>query len=116
MSWTHLRDGRPKARKSHRCFLCGEAIEVGETYVRRSGISDDRPYSFAMHPECEAEAKRWDEMDWECFCEGDMPRPGSDAAREAEERIRIVGEREMAEAIKNDAQRFRAMGEDLWDV
>jgi hypothetical protein len=109
MRWTHLRDETPKARKSHRCFLCREPIGRGETYVRRSGISDGEMLTMAMHPECEAVTRRWDESDWECFSEGDMPRPGSRAAGEAAERERIGGERELAEAIERQSRQCHAM-------
>ncbi len=75
MSWRHIRDQRPKARKEHKCFLCGEAIPRNETYVRRHGIGGDGPESFAMHDECEDATQKWDVFAWECFSEGDMPRP-----------------------------------------
>ena len=75
MSWQHLRDETPAARKPHRCFLCGAEIRVGERHVKRAGISDGGLDTFRMHAACEAETKDWDETDWECFSEGDMERP-----------------------------------------
>lgn len=77
MSWTHLRDERPKARKAYRCFLCGEPIPVGEVHVSRAGVRDDGLETFRMHIECKAESDNWDPFDWECFSQGDMERPKS---------------------------------------
>lgn len=75
MCWTHLEDKRVRARKPHRCFMCGEAVGAGEEYVRRKGVGDGGVESFAMHPECESESSSWEDADWECFFEGDMERP-----------------------------------------
>jgi hypothetical protein len=38
MSWPHLSDTTPKARKQYRCDICNEVIEVGEMHVARRGI------------------------------------------------------------------------------
>lgn len=73
--WTHLGDETPVARKPYRCYLCGEPIPVGEKHVKRTGVGEDGLDAFRMHEECERESDAWDEMDWECFFEGDMPRP-----------------------------------------
>lgn len=43
-----------KARKPHRCCLCGERINVGDTQDRRTGISDGSVWTMHMHPECHA--------------------------------------------------------------
>ncbi len=75
MGWEHLSDTTPRARKTYRCFLCGEAIEIGEVHVRRSGVMDNDLISTRMHTECEAATTDWDETDWECTSEGDMDRP-----------------------------------------
>jgi hypothetical protein len=72
MSWTHLNDTKPRARKPHRCELCGLPITKGEVHVARRGIGDDGPCTFRMHIDCEALTKRWDQMDWECHDSSDF--------------------------------------------
>ncbi len=47
-----------KARKPHRCCLCGERIEVGDTKDTRTGISDGQVWTMQMHPECHAYEQR----------------------------------------------------------
>jgi len=75
MNWTHLRDNKRKARKEHRCWLCNESILIGERYIDRAGADGDGIVTIKMHPECEHETHKWDDMDWECFFQGDMKRP-----------------------------------------
>ncbi len=75
MVWGWLSDTKPRAKKTSKCFLCGEAIEPGEIHIRRSGINDGRLDMFRMHLECEAETHDWNLMDWESTSEGDMNRP-----------------------------------------
>ncbi len=43
-----------KARKPHHCALCGERIEVGALYDRRSGVSSGDMWTMHMHVECHA--------------------------------------------------------------
>lgn len=71
----HLRDERPRARKPHRCYLCGESIPAGEVHVRRTQADGDGVGSFRMHGECEAESRSWGWWEWEGISPGDMPRP-----------------------------------------
>lgn len=67
MSWVHLEDKVVRARKPHRCYLCGKSIEKGEKYLRRSGVEEGEGFLTAkMHPTCERLTKDWDEHDWEC--------------------------------------------------
>lgn len=75
MSWAHLRDNTRKARKQHRCYLCNESIVIGEQYIDRVGTDNGEIIAMKMHMECERETKVWDDMDWECFFQGDMERP-----------------------------------------
>lgn len=43
------------ARKPHVCFWCGEAISVGESYVRSVVTSDENSFGESkLHPECDA--------------------------------------------------------------
>ncbi len=43
-----------KARKPHRCSLCGERINAGELQDTRTGVCDGRMWTMHMHPECHA--------------------------------------------------------------
>jgi hypothetical protein len=66
MSWQHLRDSRPTARKEHRCYLCELPIAIGEKHVQRVGVSFGQFDHFRMHEQCEAATQSWDQHDWEC--------------------------------------------------
>lgn len=44
---------RPKARKVHRCYWCGEEITVGETYVQWTCLGDGGPHRVRCHDECD---------------------------------------------------------------
>lgn len=72
VSWTHLEDKRPKARKPHRCYLCGLPIRVGTTHLARSGVGDGGFSTVRMHESCNALTADWDELDWECCGQGDL--------------------------------------------
>lgn len=73
MSWVHVEDKLVVARKPHRCYLCGKAIEKGEKYLRRTGILEGEKFATAkMHPPCEEQTEDWDEGDWETFSPGDL--------------------------------------------
>lgn len=67
MSWIHLEDSTPVARKPHRCYLCGLGIEQGERHVKRAGIGDDGPHSVRMHSACVEVTGGWDEDAWDCI-------------------------------------------------
>lgn len=51
-----------KARKPHRCYWCGEAINPGDTYVRWAWAGDDGVTTIHCHPECEA---AWATLGWD---------------------------------------------------
>jgi len=76
MSWTHIEDTRPRARKEYRCHLCGYPIPVGLRHVKRFGANDSGLVSIRMHDQCEAATRGWDEQDWECdewtFCHEEL--------------------------------------------
>ena len=74
MSWTHLRDEVPKARKPYRCGVCNSLIGVGEKHVARTGVGDDGPETFRMHCECEEYSCEWKEDEWESHYPGDVSR------------------------------------------
>ena len=69
---THLSDSLPKAKKPHRCYLCGLTISIGEVYVRRSGVSDGDFYCVKMHEKCEEITHDWRDEDWECHDESEF--------------------------------------------
>ena len=81
MSWQHLNDTMVKsARGKHRCSLCGEAIPIGASYIRRTGTDHGEMVVSKMHPECEKVSQGWDINEWETFEEGSMKR-GADESR-----------------------------------
>lgn len=75
MSWVWIRDTDRTARKPHWCLLCGESIHAGGRYVERFGYDEGRCITMRMHHECEAETRKWSEMEWECFSPGGIQRP-----------------------------------------
>ena len=72
MSWHHLSDTTRKARKEHRCYICGKPIEIASQYVERRGTNEDGILSCRMHIACEEMTRHWDEGDWETFETGTM--------------------------------------------
>lgn len=66
MSWTHMEEKTVRARKAHRCTLCGHTITPKEDYVRRVGVDTDGFITMRMHLCCEKATRDWDDMDWEC--------------------------------------------------
>jgi hypothetical protein len=55
-----------KARKEHRCDLCGLRIRKGATYVYREGVEGRDHWRMRMHPSCEAATHDWDTEEREC--------------------------------------------------
>ena len=66
MSWTHLGDTWPKARKNYRCELCALPIPKAAEYVARCGVSAGELVTFRMHVDCEKVTRLWDPDDWIC--------------------------------------------------
>lgn len=85
MSWYHLEDRTPKARKVYQCLLCELPIAVGEKHVERCGISERMHYNFRMHAACEkfTADHLWDTVDWECL-DAEAFRQGLEARLESE--------------------------------
>ena len=54
-----------KARKEHRCSLCGLRIRRGATYVFRQGVEGREHWRMRMHAVCDDATSRWDYVDWE---------------------------------------------------
>lgn len=82
MSWTHLSDTTPKARKDYRCYLCGLPIPKGTVHDARRGIDDDGALTCRMHLDCVKLTAGWREDEWECHDEQEfrndngIPHPG----------------------------------------
>lgn len=72
MSWVHLEDTRPVARKAYECYLCERPIAEGERHVKRAGVDEDGRGSFRMHAACEAKTREWDEHSWMCHDAGEF--------------------------------------------
>ena len=71
MSWKHLEDTTPKARKKYRCHLCGLSIDAGDKYIKRTGV-DGEFIMTRMHIKCEKLTDNWNENDWENFDEAEF--------------------------------------------
>jgi hypothetical protein len=54
-----------KARKEHRCDLCGLRIRRGATYVYREGVEGREHWRLRMHPVCDDATADWDYQEWE---------------------------------------------------
>ena len=54
-----------KARKEHKCDLCGLRIRKGATYVYREGAEGGEHWRLRMHPVCEDATHDWDDINWE---------------------------------------------------
>jgi len=52
MSYTLLRQTKPKARKDHRCIWCGQIIPKGTNYIRERSVYDGNMQNHAWHNEC----------------------------------------------------------------
>lgn len=53
-----------RARKPHRCNLCGEEIKKGTEYDLQTIVCDGMFYGWKMHPECNAVSSfLWDYVD-----------------------------------------------------
>lgn len=73
---TVFTDSTHAAAKRYQCYYCGQPIEKGESYGRRTGVSYGDFWTMHYHPECDDYAvEHWDEGDWECHCTGDFERP-----------------------------------------
>jgi hypothetical protein len=47
-----LKNATRKAKKSHQCWNCYRAIEVGTTYELQTNIYDGRVYTLKSHADC----------------------------------------------------------------
>lgn len=66
MSWRHISDSEPKARKPYLCELCQTTIQSGEVHLARRGISEGEAITARMHKTCAARTRHWTEDQWEC--------------------------------------------------
>ena len=67
MTWIHLSDTFPIARKRYLCCLCERFITIGEKHTARRGIDDEGPATVRMHTDFELATKHWSPMEWETF-------------------------------------------------
>lgn len=49
---THLNTATPKARRDHRCDLCGNAIHRHTVHLASRHVSDGEAYTFRAHLAC----------------------------------------------------------------
>lgn len=47
-----LGERTPRARKTHRCDVCGMVIEVGTVYTALTYADNGHAYTWRQHPEC----------------------------------------------------------------
>jgi hypothetical protein len=66
---THLGRTTPKARKPHRCWLCGLTIPIGEVHCKDACIIDGDFNSARAHLTCDGLIRGWKEEDYECHDE-----------------------------------------------
>jgi hypothetical protein len=59
MGYTQLTAEHRKARKTHRCVWCGEAIPKGTVYDYYSGVFDGDMQSSRYHFECVSASREW---------------------------------------------------------
>lgn len=67
-----------KARKQHRCTLCGESILAGSLYDIRTGVDGSDLWTMKMHQEChshEAKPKTVSPFWYDDFTEPAFNRP-----------------------------------------
>lgn len=62
---THLGRTTPKARKQHRCWLCGFAIPIGEVHYKDACIYEGDFNSTRAHLACDGHTKDWKTEDFE---------------------------------------------------
>jgi hypothetical protein len=67
-----------KARKPHRCCLCGVRIHQGELHDTRRGVSDGAVWTMRMHPECQAYEQKPGTVDPDWY--EDISEPAFDRA------------------------------------
>ena len=54
-----------KARKVHRCYLCGLPIAQGEVHERFVGVTDGDFWTDRRHAACQLHTRDWTDEDWE---------------------------------------------------
>jgi len=69
-----------KARKKHRCCLCGEVINAGDLYDIRKGVNDGDMWSMHMHQECHAYEQKHGTVDADWYEDGALNEPAFERA------------------------------------
>ena len=85
----------PKARKGHRCDVCGMTIEAGTVYASQTCADDGRVYTWRQHPEC-AEIAREISDGGDAIASGD-----------GENWLGAMGEEASIAAVDSDAAKAR---------
>lgn len=62
----------PRARKAHRCQMCGRRIDPGETYLRGAGFDGSSAWTWKECAHCEAIKVYYDISDGEEYSEADF--------------------------------------------
>lgn len=62
-----------RARKQHRCDLCGRRIRKGATYYLREGVEGREHWRLKMHAVCRDATLDWDLDQWEVWTPGNAP-------------------------------------------
>lgn len=70
--WHHVRDTEPRARKEHKCWLCGFRIRKGAKHIHRFGFYDGAPTTMRMHGVCHSVTLGWDQDDWDSAAMGGL--------------------------------------------
>lgn len=60
----HLNQGTRKARKNHRCELCGLNILAGTKYEFHSWVDSGSVYEMKYHQICLGKISHWKNDDW----------------------------------------------------
>lgn len=78
MSWSHIADAHPIARKVHQCVWCGQMIEKGEKHYSYTGTMDGEFQHNRAHLDCESAMNLVQEQDsfflGDGFGVGEFPR------------------------------------------
>ena len=69
-----LSESKPKARKDHRCYWCGQLIKKGTQYCRWSAVEGGEFYNTKVHLECGSAWRELPEYEAEEVWRGDHHR------------------------------------------
>lgn len=90
-----IAESAPKARKDHRCDVCGMTIEAGTVYTAQTYALDGWAYTWRQHTECA-------EIVAEVLADGDDLTAG-----DGENWLDAMGEEDAVNAVRSDAAKAR---------